>query len=134
MFIICPSLPHWVSYWTIGWQIYATKYCTEIDDIFTEMRLVRDEVTIQTPGNKRYINDYMSDVWPIVVALTSSVERFEGPEWLAEKFREYIDAQESALRSRLDRIQYDIDSTETVTEILRGEPIEHVRTIFSILS
>ncbi|KAJ6573541.1 hypothetical protein DFH09DRAFT_1277138 [Mycena vulgaris] len=118
------SLPRWVSYWAIGWQIYATRYCTEIDDIFTEMLLIREKVGINIAGNKRYLNSYISETWPFVVGLKSAIERFEGTDWLADQFKEYIDAQESAFKSRLDKIHSDIDSSDTVHEILRGEPIE----------
>jgi hypothetical protein len=90
------------------------------------MLLLRDQVGIQMPGNKRYINTYISEIWPIVVGLTSGIERFEAADWLADHFTEYIDAQEAALRSRLEKIQYDIDSSDTVNEILRSEPIERV--------
>ncbi|KAJ7802096.1 hypothetical protein B0H14DRAFT_2893447 [Mycena olivaceomarginata] len=126
------SLPRWISYWAIGWQIYATRYCTEIDEIFSEMLLLRDQVGAQMPGNKRYINTYISEIWPIVVGLTSGIERFEAADWLADHFKEYIDAQEAALGSRLEKIQYDIDSLDTVHEILRSEPIE--RSIFILLA
>ncbi|KAJ7689549.1 hypothetical protein B0H17DRAFT_633894 [Mycena rosella] len=126
------SLPRWISYWAIGWQIYATKYCTEIDDIFTEMRLIRDKVGIQMPGNKRFLNNYISETWPFVIGLTSGIERFEGADWLADQFKEYIVSEEAAFRSRLETIHYDIDSADTVQEILRGEPIE--RSIFMLIA
>lgn len=126
------SLPRWISYWAVGWQIYATRYSTEIDGIFAEMLLVRDQVAVRMPGNKRSINNYLQETWPIVVGLTSGLERFEGTDWLAGHFKEYVDAQETAIRSRLDRIQYDIDSSDTVHEIIRGEPIERVRPFLSL--
>ncbi|KAJ7442984.1 hypothetical protein FB451DRAFT_1296459, partial [Mycena latifolia] len=122
----------WISYWVVGWQIYTTRYCTEIDNIFAEMLLIRDKVSMQMPGNKRYINNYISETWPFVVGLTSAIDRFEGTEWLADQFKEYIDAQETTLRSRLDRIHYNIDASDTVQEILRGEPIE--RSIFMLIA
>ncbi|KAJ7657383.1 hypothetical protein DFH06DRAFT_1131873 [Mycena polygramma] len=126
------SLPRWISYWAIGWQIYATRYCTEIDEIFTQMLLLRDQVAARMPGNKRYINNYIEETWPIVVGLTSGLERFEGTEWLANQFKDYVDAQEASFQSSLARIHYDIDTPDTVNEILRGEPIE--RSIFIILA
>ncbi|KAJ7140878.1 hypothetical protein C8R44DRAFT_974601 [Mycena epipterygia] len=128
------SLPRWVSYWAVGWQIYATRYCTEIDNIFTQMFLIRTKVGIQMPGNKRYINDYLRETWPIVISLTSSIERFVGEDWLADQFKEYIDTQETTLKSRLDRIRYDIDSSDTVNEILRGEHVERVWSIFILIA
>ncbi|KAJ6512718.1 hypothetical protein C8R45DRAFT_961144 [Mycena sanguinolenta] len=126
------TLPRWISYWAIGWQIYATRYCTEIDEIFNQMFLIREKVGLQMPGNKTYLNNYLSETWPHVVSLTSAIERFQGSEWLAAQFKEYIDTQENAFRAGLNSIKYDIDSTETVHEIISGEPIE--RWIFMLLA
>ncbi|KAJ7162329.1 hypothetical protein C8R46DRAFT_1283124 [Mycena filopes] len=126
------SLPRWISYWAMGWQIYATRYCTEIDEIFNQMFLLRDQIGLQMPGNKWNVNAYIADIWPIVTGLTSGIERFEGTDWLAEQFKDYIEAEESAIRDRLDRIRYGIESSDTVHEILRGEPIE--RSILMLLA
>ncbi|KAJ7502614.1 hypothetical protein B0H11DRAFT_1989365 [Mycena galericulata] len=126
------SLPRWISYWAVGWQIFASKYCTEIENIFTQMLLVRDKVGIQMPGNKRYINAYLKETWPIVTGLTSAIERYEGTGWLASQFQNYIDDQENTLRSRLEKIRYDIDHTDTVHVIVGGDPIE--RSIFILIA
>lgn len=90
------------------------------------MLLIRDKVGLDMPGNKRYINAYIDETWPIVTGLTSAIERYEGPEWLGRQFKEYIDDQENALRSRLDKIRYDIDHADTVHVVVAGDPIERV--------
>ncbi|KAJ7243357.1 hypothetical protein C8J57DRAFT_1525807 [Mycena rebaudengoi] len=114
------------------WQIHATRYCIEIDEIFNQMSLIRSQVRLQMPGNTRCINNYMASTWPLVVGLTSAINRFQGSDSLADQFKEYIDAQENVFCSRLDIIKYDIDSTETVQEIISGEPIE--RWIFMLIA
>ncbi|KAK6975085.1 hypothetical protein R3P38DRAFT_3128369 [Favolaschia claudopus] len=127
------SFPHWVSYWAIGWQIYATKYCVEIEELFGQMLLLKKQITIKMPGNTRYLNEYIEGCWQHVTALTSSIERYDGPEtWLEEKFAAYIQAQESMLKERLEKIQYDIDALDTVALILRGDRIEG--SIFVLLA
>ncbi|KAJ7689602.1 hypothetical protein B0H17DRAFT_1331705 [Mycena rosella] len=126
------SLPRWISYWAIGWQIFATKYCTEIEYIFTQMLLIRDKVGIQMPGNKQHINNYIAQTWPIVTGLTGAIQRYEGTEWLANQFKDYIDDEETKLRFRLEKIRYDIDSSETVHVVVAGDPIE--RSIFMLIA
>ncbi|KAJ7877926.1 hypothetical protein B0H14DRAFT_2712105 [Mycena olivaceomarginata] len=119
------SLPRWISYWAIGWQIFATKYCHEIGELFSQMFLLKQKIRTQMPGNTRYISDYIEGTWPYVTALTSSIERYDSSApLLEEKFTDYVQSQEEALKGRLEQIQYDIHALETVTLILRGDPIE----------
>ncbi|KAJ7453210.1 hypothetical protein FB451DRAFT_1185458 [Mycena latifolia] len=111
------SLPRWVSYWAIGWQIYATQYCTEIDNIFRQITFIRAKVGIRMPGNKKRRG------------LSSSASRAASSgsrtAWLKNKFQDYVYGQEEMLESRLKRIRYVIDSSEMVNELLKGEPLEH---------
>ncbi|KAJ7473796.1 hypothetical protein B0H11DRAFT_2036023 [Mycena galericulata] len=127
------SLPRWISYWTIGWQIFATKYCIEIEELFAQMFLLNTRIGIQMPGNKRYVNDYIEGTWKFVTTLTSSIERYDSPpQWLEGKFTDYVAAQEKMLGERLEKIKYRIDALETIALILRGGRIEE--SIFSLLA
>ncbi|KAF7375648.1 hypothetical protein MSAN_00453900 [Mycena sanguinolenta] len=127
------SFPRWISYWAIGWQIYATKYCVEIEELFNQMNLLKLEMAVKMPGNTGYVNDYIEGCWQHVTALTSSIERYSGGEsWLEEKFSPYIESQEAILKERLGKIQYDIDAIETVSLVLRGDRIEG--SIFILLA
>ncbi|KAJ6578128.1 hypothetical protein B0H19DRAFT_1230009 [Mycena capillaripes] len=127
------SFPRWISYWAIGWQIYATKYCVEIEELFAQMMLLKFQIGVRMPGNQRYVNDYIENIWQHVTALTSSIERYDSPPpWLEEKFAPYIQSEETSLKERLEKIQYDIDAVETVSLILRGERIES--SIFMLLA
>ncbi|KAF7335401.1 hypothetical protein MVEN_02192800 [Mycena venus] len=118
------SFPRWMSYWAIGWQIYATKYCAEIEELFGQMVLLKNQIAIKMPGNVRYVNDYIEGCWQHVTALTSSIERYYAETWLEEKFAGYVAVQEALLKERLQKIQYDIDAVETVSLLLRGDRIE----------
>jgi hypothetical protein len=135
------SIPHWVSYWAIGWQLCGTKYCVEIEDIFHQMSLLKDSVGITMPGNRGNINSYIDVVWDVVTALTSSIDvvwdvvtaltssidRFDAaPSWLTEKYKAYNERQEEVLTNRLEEIRYDIDGIDTVRLIVGGDPIEKV--------
>ncbi|KAF7317540.1 hypothetical protein MKEN_00840800 [Mycena kentingensis (nom. inval.)] len=117
------SLPRWISYWAIGWQIYATRYCSQIEETFNQMQLLRTEIGFKMPGNRHAVDSYFSWVWQIVTGLTSGVQRFEGTERLAGQFNEYIDAQENKFMAALKDFNYDIDSLDRVRTIA-GEPAE----------
>ncbi|KAJ7453556.1 hypothetical protein B0H11DRAFT_273180 [Mycena galericulata] len=127
------SLPKWLAFWAVGWQIYATKYCTEIDNSFAQMLLICNNVGMRMPGNKRHINSYIKTTWPLVTGLTSGFQRFEGTTFLAGQFKDYFDTQENEFRSRLTMINFDIDSSDAVQAILgRGGQLEH--SIFLLLA
>ncbi|KAJ7157924.1 hypothetical protein C8R43DRAFT_996328 [Mycena crocata] len=128
------SLPQWISYWAIGWQISATKYCVEIEELFSQMFLLRKQIGIQMPGNKRYVNDYLNMTWDYVTALTSSIERYDSPpQWLEQKFTDYVESQEKILKERLEKIDYDIESLETITTlVLHGTRIE--QSVFVLIA
>jgi hypothetical protein len=80
------------------------------------------------PGNTRYVNDYVEGTWQHVTALTLSIERYDSPaSWLEEKFTNYVNSQEKILTERLEKIQYSIDTQETLMAVvLYGDRIEQV--------
>jgi hypothetical protein len=116
-----------VSWWAIGWQIYVTKYCEEIEDIFNQMELLRKEIGVAMPGNKLYVDSYIQAVWSLVTALTSAVERYDGaPPSLVNNYENYNKLLEDKITCRLDEIMYDIDTIETVHSVVGGDHIEKV--------
>lgn len=116
------SFPRWVAYWAIGWQIFATKYCVEIDGLFAQLK-----AQIVIPGNKRSVTDYIERTEQHVIALTSAIQRYDSaPAWLQERFADYIKAQEAFLKKRLEKIHYDIDAPEKVSSVLGAARIEEV--------
>ncbi|KAJ7147215.1 hypothetical protein C8R46DRAFT_545436 [Mycena filopes] len=119
------SLPRWISYWAIGWQISATKYCIEIEKLYSQMFLLSQKIAIQMPGNKRYVNQYIEYTWHYITALTSSIERYDSPSsGLEEQFRDYNESQEKDIKEGLVKIQYKIDSMDPIVSILHGKQIE----------
>jgi hypothetical protein len=122
------SFPRWVAYWAIGWQIFATKYCVEIEGLFVQMKA---EIVI--PVNKRSVTDYIERTEQHVTALTSVIERYDSaPSWLEEQFADYIKVREDLLKKRLEKIQYDIDAPEKVSSVLGAARIEEVCGSWSV--
>ncbi|KAJ7166645.1 hypothetical protein C8R46DRAFT_1094966 [Mycena filopes] len=127
------SLPRWISYWAIGWQISATKYCGQIEELFSQIFLLTKKISMQRPGNKKYVHDYIDYTWEYVTALTSSIDRYDSPSLtLEEKFADYAESQEKEIKEALETIQYKIDNNDTVMAILHGKPIE--QRVFVLLA
>ncbi|KAJ7030122.1 hypothetical protein C8F04DRAFT_738812 [Mycena alexandri] len=119
------SLPRWISYWAIGWQISATKYCIQIEELYSQIFLLQKKIAIQMPGNKKYVNDYIDSTWRYVTVLTSSIDRYDSPSLaLEEQFKYYVQSQEKDIKEGLETIQYKIDNADTITSILHGRQIE----------
>ncbi|KAJ7595187.1 hypothetical protein C8J56DRAFT_921782 [Mycena floridula] len=129
------SLPRWISFWTVGWQIIATKYCLEIEQIFSQMLLLRSEIGLKIPGNYSYISRYIDTAWLVVTPLTMGIQRLQmAPDGLEAKYEDFRMEQEKLLEDGLNHIGYDIDLPETVS-LITGEPrIEtHVLTILTLI-
>ncbi|KAJ7743338.1 hypothetical protein B0H16DRAFT_1010259 [Mycena metata] len=127
------SLPRWISYWAIGWQISATKYCIQIEELFSQIFLLQKKIAMQMPGNKRYVNEYIDFTWRYVTALTSSIDRYDSPSLtLEEQFKDYVDSQEKDIKDGLEAIQYKIEDVDTLTSILHGKQIE--QSVFVLLT
>ncbi|KAJ7191654.1 hypothetical protein GGX14DRAFT_481219 [Mycena pura] len=124
------SFLRWAAYWAIGWQIFATRYCAEIDFLFGQMRQLQTQIV--EPDNKRSAIDYIDSTERHVSALTSAIERHDSaPSWLAEQFASYVNAQEGRLKKRLDDIQYNIDTPKKFSSVLNGARFEEV--VFALL-
>lgn len=124
------SLPRWISFWTIGWQISATKYAEEIEDIFNQMTLLRREIGLKMPGNKLYTDCYLETVWYLVSGVTGAIERHDDASpWLIAKYEDFVKSQENTLRTRLETISYDVDALETVHLIIGQQNIETVSVV-----
>ncbi|KAJ7321368.1 hypothetical protein DFH08DRAFT_818730 [Mycena albidolilacea] len=112
------SFPRWISYWTIGWQIYANKYCLEIEELFGQMILPNDQTAIKMPGKTRYLNAYIEGCWEQVTALTFCIEPCDSDPWLVEKFAGigYIANEENLAKMHLC-LKQDIDPRELRDDI-----------------
>ncbi|KAJ7572152.1 hypothetical protein C8J56DRAFT_992670 [Mycena floridula] len=126
------SLPRWISFWTVGWQLSAQNYCTEIEQIFHEMSSLRRDIGLRMPGNHVYISRYLDAVWHKVIGLTSSFSKPDLPNVPLEEYQDYIFGRETLLQKRLDNISYSIESVETVHLITGRTNIE--TQVFIILT
>ncbi|PSS05479.1 hypothetical protein PHLCEN_2v3761 [Hermanssonia centrifuga] len=105
------SLPHWVAYWAIGWQIISSRYRDRIVGLFEQMFAMRCELR---PENRYWADYYLSNVWPVAFELTQSLRPANVAEHIEDKFQTYADFEEERIRKNLEDIRFDIDALDTV--------------------
>ncbi|KAM5543339.1 hypothetical protein V8D89_003213 [Ganoderma adspersum] len=115
------SLPHWVAYWAIGWQMTATKYRDMIVNLFAKMFAIRPRIH---PANRNTIEIYLQTVWQKIATLTLSFVNANQPDSLQERFKSYVEAEEQRLRENLETFKYDIDAMDTLLLITGPGRIE----------
>ncbi|TBU55048.1 hypothetical protein BD310DRAFT_934540 [Dichomitus squalens] len=105
------SLPHWLAYWAIGWQMTATKYRDMMVEIFAKMFAIRPQVH---PANRNAVDKYLRTVWRKLSTLTSSLVTTYQSDALQERFKSYVEEEEQRLREGLETVKYDIDAMDTL--------------------
>ncbi|KAI1783149.1 hypothetical protein LXA43DRAFT_904186 [Ganoderma leucocontextum] len=105
------SLPHWLAYWAIGWQMTATKYRDMIVDICAKMFAIRSDIH---PANRNAVDKYLQAVWQKICTLTASFVNSYQAESLQERFKSYVETEEQRLREGLETVRYDIDAMDTL--------------------
>lgn len=119
------SLPHWLAYWAIGWQMAAMRYRDMIVDICEKMFAIRPRIHL---ANRNPVNEYLETVWKRISTLTSSFVTTCQPESLQERFKSYVDAEEQRLREGLETVKYGIDAMDTLLLVTGPGRIEKVDT------
>ncbi|KAI0633741.1 hypothetical protein C8Q77DRAFT_1157905 [Trametes polyzona] len=115
------SLPHWIAYWAIGWQMTATYYRDKIIEILAKMFSLQSQIH---PANAQAVEKYLEAVYKRVCTLTSSLVTVDESDALKARFQSYVDAEEQRLREGLETIRYDIDAIDTLTLITGPGRIE----------
>ncbi|KAI8975832.1 hypothetical protein BD414DRAFT_497057 [Trametes punicea] len=122
------SLPHWLAYWAIGWNMTAMYYREKIIDILTKMLAMRPLIL---EANREFVRAYLEKIYERVCNLVYSLVGEEQPESLKARFQSYVDAEEERLRQGLETVKYDIDGMDTLTLIIGPGRIE--KSLFPLL-
>ncbi|EED85032.1 predicted protein [Postia placenta Mad-698-R] len=115
------SLPQWLAYWAIGWQISATIYRDKIHEIFEKMFTMRPHLH---EANVLMVDSYLSAIWTDICGLTTSLEPFYATPQLLERFQSYIDAEEERVKKNLEAIKYHIDDSTSLALVTGPGRIE----------
>ncbi|TBU25683.1 hypothetical protein BD311DRAFT_780186 [Dichomitus squalens] len=114
------SIPHWLAYWAIGWQIASTWYINRIRTATSKMREALPSVL---PLNRGDFDYHFTMHWPEAIAATVGFSECEDAT-LQDRFQEYIKSEEDRIRGNLEKIKYNIDSAETVLLVAGSGRIE----------
>ncbi|KAF8509109.1 hypothetical protein BU17DRAFT_56323 [Hysterangium stoloniferum] len=123
------SLPHWLAYWAIGWNQTLWDYKEKIHDTFQEMFALLPKAKAE---NRPGINNYLTKIYMTIETLAESVNPCYVPQALQERFRSYVETEETRLKSQLERIKYDIDDKDTLKLITEGGRIDR-KTVLPLL-
>ena len=118
------SLPHWVAYWAVGWQITAGRYRDRIMGLFSHMFSMRPQIKAE---NRYWVDYYLRSVWPVAFELTQSLRPANVSEHIEDKFAAFAEFEEERIRKNLEDIHYDIDALDTVYVVSGPGRIEKVR-------
>ncbi|THH29238.1 hypothetical protein EUX98_g4953 [Antrodiella citrinella] len=125
------SMPHWIAYWAVGWQLTTQKYKALIEELMSKMFAM---VPYLLPENRRRADYYLSLVYKFVAQITMGLTYpNEVPEHVAEKFTPYVEYEEQRLRKNLELIKHDIDALDTVHVVAGGRIEKHLLPIMYLL-
>ncbi|KAJ7692863.1 hypothetical protein B0H17DRAFT_512489 [Mycena rosella] len=126
------SAVQWLAFWAAGWKQNALAYKTQCEALFSDIEASARTVL---PQNRRGVKAYLtrsgiSELWLIVNSLSADglahCATHQAPEMEPlNKLREKIVRKETEhIQSRLERIQYQLDSPETVLAVLGTHRLE----------
>lgn len=76
------------------------------------------------PANRYWADYYLGKVWPYVVQLLFGLQTEDLPD-LQHKFQLYINLEEARIKTNLEDIKYNVDSTDLASRV-GGERVEKV--------
>ncbi|OCH88683.1 hypothetical protein OBBRIDRAFT_888933 [Obba rivulosa] len=116
------SLPRWLAYWAIGWQMTATTYLLDIRGILANMLSTLSELL---PKNRSLGDQYFDNVWRMVFPLMASLETCFVSTALQSRFEGYVKYEKKLLEDNLKDVQYNVDAVDTLqVNIVGGGRIE----------
>ncbi|KAJ6450972.1 hypothetical protein C8R47DRAFT_311357 [Mycena vitilis] len=126
------SAVQWLAFWAAGWKQNALAYKTRCKALFSELEASARTVL---PQNRRCVKSYikssgLSELWLVVNSLTADgiAHRavHQAPEMapLNALRAEIMQKETNHIRSRLERIQYHLESPETVIAALGTHRLE----------
>ncbi|KAH8987709.1 hypothetical protein EDB83DRAFT_2535566 [Lactarius deliciosus] len=113
-----------------GYRASTIHYAKKIEELFAKMEGIRANVL---PPNRHSINSYLTIGWHSVHTLTAAVAPLQpepGPSSL-DRFKSYLDAEETRLSTNLKAVDYTIDGMDTLTLITGVGRIE--KTVFPLI-
>ncbi|KAF9064589.1 hypothetical protein BDP27DRAFT_153111 [Rhodocollybia butyracea] len=123
------SLPHWIAYWTIGFELTQQWYFRRIRKVFVEIQRAASSIL---PTNRLIVSEYVND-WPfdfatdLLVGL-HNVNSFDDVDWeydtLFSRFKDYVVEDENRIDNILCTLNYTVDDEGTLLIIAGAARLE----------
>ncbi|KAJ7264540.1 hypothetical protein B0H12DRAFT_1102177 [Mycena haematopus] len=126
------SAVQWLSFWAAGWKQNALAYKARCKTLFADLEASARTVL---PQNRRYVKSYiktsgLSELWLVVNSLAAdglahrAAHQAPETEPLAALRAEIMHQEKADIQSRLERIQYQLESPETVLAVAGTHRLE----------
>ncbi|KAF9557962.1 hypothetical protein CPC08DRAFT_709992 [Agrocybe pediades] len=118
------SLPQWIAYWALGWQISVTAYRAKIRSTVQAMfNTARDVLAL----NRQWVEEYFLSLGFLKVELllrslrpvNNQAQGLQDSQ-LTRITKEYTEAEEKRIESNLKTVAYELDTPATVP-LVTGE-------------
>ncbi|KAK0239406.1 hypothetical protein EDD85DRAFT_766418 [Armillaria nabsnona] len=128
------SLPHWLAYWAVGFQMTLIHYCTQIRTLLQKMHTAAEQTL---PTNRVFIDSFLG-AFPFCLldSLLSGFQEqiayhgtWDWSNW--SMFLPYVQDEEKRLKSQLEAFQYSIDASDSLLLITGPGRLE--RFIFPLI-
>lgn len=119
------SLPRWVAYWTVGFEMTTQWYYRRILRLFS---LLSNSSTDVLPANRKVVNQFM-DSWSIqateyLLAGCRDVDFWDDMDWAQNtiflKFKPWVLENERRMNKILRRLVYYMDQDNTLNTVTGG--------------
>lgn len=119
------SLPRWIAYWTIGFEMTTQWYYRRIHRLLS---LLSDSSKDVLPANRKVVSQFMYS-WSIratqdLLAGCRNVSYWDGVDWAHDsiflKFKPWVLENERRMNTFLRRLVYNIDQDNTLNIVTGG--------------
>ncbi|RPD72434.1 hypothetical protein L226DRAFT_154051 [Lentinus tigrinus ALCF2SS1-7] len=129
------SLPHWIAYWTYGFEMTVQWYFRRIRKVISEIAWA----TVQAlPANRKIIADFISS-WHVrwiedFLSGLRDVEQWDNTDWESDgmflKFKDYVVENERKFEHNLRGVKYYLDEANTLSIVAGdGRPEKQAHTV-----
>ncbi|KAI0699891.1 hypothetical protein C8T65DRAFT_296383 [Cerioporus squamosus] len=132
------SLPHWIAYWTYGFEMTVQWYFRRIRKTIAQ---IADAMVNALPANRRIISSFISS--PHVrwvenfLSGLRDVKQWDNTDWesgMFLKFKEYVVENEQKMERNLRSVRYFIDEANTLSVVVGfGRPEKYIMPLIVLL-
>lgn len=125
------SLPRWIAYWTMGFEMTTQWYFRRIRRLFSLLSTSSKGVL---PANRKVVSSFMrsSSIYSTQYLLSGlrDIDTWDHVDWVNDsrflKFKDWVVENERRMLQDLRKLEYYIDQDNTLSTVTRGSRPEMV--------